>query len=251
MTEPYTGASGSEQQGTDGGNPAWQEFLNVVPQELHSQVTPILQKWDQGVNDRFQKVHSEYDQWKPVIGSGVDPETTQFAINLLNSVNNNPEMVYNALKEYYKFGETPQQNGQQSGQGQQEPNAVDPYQEKYAALERQNEIIAQVLYQQQQTAREAQADTQLDNELTSLKSKYGDYNERYVLAMMQNGMGAEDAVKGYFEWREQEVGKHVPKPLIMGGGGNMPGQNMDVKKLSNSGTKDLVVQMLKAASQQE
>lgn len=255
MTEPYSG-SGSEQQGTDaGGNPAWQDLLKEVPQELHPQLTPILEKWDKGVNDRFQKVHSDYEPWKPVIDRGVDPETTNFALNLLNSINTNPEMVYNALREYYKFGETPQQTGQQgnqqSGQGQQEPSVVDPYQEKYATLERQNEIIAQVLYEQQQSAREAQADTQLDNELSGLKTKYGDYNERYVLAMMQNGMGAEDAVKNYFEWRESEVGKHVPKPLIMGGGGYVPGQNVNVTKMSNSATKDYVVQMLKAAAQQE
>lgn len=255
MTEPYTGAGGSEPQGTDaGGNPAWNEFLNIVPQELHSQVTPILEKWDKGVNDRFQKVHSEYEPWKPVIGRGVDPETTNFALNLLDSINNNPEMVYNALREYYKFGETPQQQtGQQNvqtGQGQQEPTD-NPYGKDIAELRRQNELIAQVLYDERQKSMEAQADSQLDNELASMKSKYGEYNERYVLAMMQNGMGVEEAVKSYFEWRDQEVGKYGYKPLIMGSGGNMPSQNVDVKKLNDAGTKNLVVQMLQAAQQQQ
>src|SRR5213592_3195837 len=90
----YDGASDAGQQGSDnqgGLNPAWTDLLNELPQELHSKVTPVLQTWDKGVQDRFNKVHSEYEPWKTITKSGVDPETAQFALNLLNSVNNQPE----------------------------------------------------------------------------------------------------------------------------------------------------------------
>lgn len=256
----YTGGDAGQQGTGDqgGSNPAWNDLLNEVPQEFHHKVTPVLQNWDRGVQDRFQKVHSEYEPWQAVIKSGTDPETTQFALNLLNSVNNNPEMVYNALKDYYKFDQQSTQfNGSQNGQGQQEPQVVDPYQQqfqqydqRFQELQRQNQIMANVLWEQQTKEQNIQADRQLDKELSSLKSKYGNYDERYVLAMMQNGMSSEDAVRQYHSFAENVAKTHTPRPLIMGGGGSVPGQSVDVKKLSDAGTKDIVVQMLAAAAQQ-
>jgi hypothetical protein len=242
----YTGDSG--QQGT-GGNPAWQEFLEPIPQELHEKVRPVLEKWDKGVQDKFNTVHQQYEPWKPIIDAGVDPDTANFALNLLNSINENPEQVWKAIGEYYKL--SPQ--GTTSGQGQQELQVEeDPYDPRISTLERQNQIMAAHLVKQQEDRLAAQAEAQLDQELSSLRTKYkaqGDFSEQFVLAYMQNGFNSEDAVKAYYEFRDAERAKFGQKPLIMGSGGGVPQfNNTDVRKLDESQTKNLVVQMLQRAA---
>lgn len=242
----YDGGSG-EPQGT-GGNPAWQEFLAPIPQELHPQVTPILEKWDKGVQERFNKVHSQYEPWKPIIDAGVDPETASFSINLLNAINDNPREVWEKIGEYYQLT-NPQ--GSNSGQGQNGPDELedeDPYAGRFSELERQNQIMAQHLIKQREAELEAQASADLDRELNDLRTKNksrGDFNEKFVLAQMQSGLPAEEAVEAYYQFRDQELKKYRQMPLIMGSGGGVPQfGNTDVRKLSDKQTSDLVVQML-------
>lgn len=239
-------------ENSGGNNPAWNEFLEVVPQELHSQVTPLLEKWDKGVQERFNKVQSEYEPWKEFKTAGVEPDQARWAINLLNQLNENPQMVYNAIGEFYKFKSPTTQQGVVTDQGQNESDKPeeDPYAARFAEIERQNQIMAQVLVNQNQAKVAADADAKLEKELNGLRKTYGEYDEQFVLSRMQAGMPAEEAVKNYFNWREAEVAKYRPKPLIMGGGGMVPGQNVNVSKLDEKGTKNLVVQYLQAAAEQ-
>lgn len=245
-----SGYSGGEGQQDGGGNPNWQEFLEPLPAEYHDKVRPVLEKWDKGVQDRFSTVHQQYEPWKQFIDAGVDPDTTQFALNLLNSINENPQQVWQAIGEYYKL-DSPA--GSTSGQGQQEPPVEeDPYNSRFSELERQNQIMAAHLVRQREAELEAQASQQLDTELSSLRTKYkaqGEFSEPFVLAHMQNGYSSEDAVRAYYEFRDAELSKHGQKPLIMGSGGGVPQfSNTDVRKLDNAGTKNLVVQMLQRAA---
>src|SRR6187399_3584926 len=124
-----TGYDGGQAQGT-GNNPAWNKFLEVVPQDLHEKVTPLLQKWDSGVQDRFNKVHSEYEPWKGLKESGVDPELAQFGVNLVSALQNDPQMVFKALQEHYGFN-TPTPPADNSGQGQSEPSPEDQYNSRF------------------------------------------------------------------------------------------------------------------------
>lgn len=261
-TEGLGGYTGEDegQQGT-GQNPAWNEFLEVVPQEFHDKVTPLLSKWDQGVNERFNKVHSEYEPWKPIIQASGDPDTAQFALNLLDAMQNNPEVIYNALKDRYKFDESapPQQQsynqpgynqqGSNTGQGQNEPNIQDdPYASRFAALEQQNRTMSEILIANRQSELAKQEDFALDQELNSAKQKYGDYDERYVLAMMQNGMPVDSAVRQFQEFRDNVAKQYVPRPFIMGGGGGAPGANFNPAKMSDKQVNELVAQQLSAAA---
>lgn len=242
----YSG--GSEGTG-DQGNPAWSTFFDVIPSEFHEKVKPVLQEWDRGVQDRFQKVHSDYEPWKPFIENKVDPEHAQFALNLLNRLDTNPAEVHKAIAEYYKL-DAPVNPGTGSGQGQAEPSEeADPYDARFKTLEEHNRVMAQILLSQREAEEAQRADQMLDKQLSDLRKTHGEFDERYVLALMQTGSTAEDAVKGYLDFRDREVGRRVPKPLIMGGasGGSL-NQGIDPRKLDDKQTKNLVVQMLEAAA---
>ena len=89
------------------GNPAWNDILQDFPVELHPKLTPHLESWDKGVQERIDKIHSDYKPWEQFIKAGVEPETVNFGLNVLNSLSENPQMVYEAIGKYY--GLTPAQ----------------------------------------------------------------------------------------------------------------------------------------------
>ena len=268
MSDPLggdDGYTGGQAQGqNEGGNPAWQPFWDAIPQgvpqdQLKNAFTPVLQEWDRNVNNRFETIQSQVKPWEPVVKSGMSPDEVLDAANFISTLRKDPKMVYDAIGQYYGLS-AQQVAAVQSGQGLTgEPSENDPYAEKFTSLEQKlaevsqhNEILARAAYAEQQNKMQASADADLERELTSLKGKYGSYDENYVLAMMSNGTSGEDAVKAYKALEQRLGGNSAPRPLIMGGGGGIPGNSVDPKKLNSTQTQDLVANMLaeyKRASQ--
>ncbi len=250
----------STQAGTDTGggqqptgiNPAWQEFYGSAPEDVRDQyLTPAFQKWEQNVNNMVQKVHSEYEPWKPVMEQ-VDPQTASWAIQVANALNTDPKMVYEALGEWMgqqqqNNGTSPQnqQPGLNPGQGQQ-PNPEDaPWRPELDRVQEQNRLLTDYLRAQQQAQQAQQADAQLEQELSAVKKTYNlqDRDMQFVLGLMANqDMTTEAAAKAVAEY----TGSFRPKPLIMGSGGGVPSNGVDPRKLDAKGTKNLVIQMLAA-----
>lgn len=253
--EPVDSGVGDDegQGGQGGGHPAWQEFIGDAPQEvIEKYITPAFSKWDQSVNNRFTQVQQQYEPWKDVIKS-TDPETVGFAVNFLNALNNNPAEVVKQVSEHYKLGDL-----QGVSQGLTEPKVVpdaEPWAKDIEALRKQNEIMAQALIQSREQEQAAQADAWVDNELGRLKqanAARGDFNEQWVCAMAaQTNTSLEQAVKAYYEWRDQEVGRYKTRPLISPGGGGNPGAGgINVKKMDNKATNNLIADILNANNAQ-
>lgn len=244
----YTGDSGAA-IGGDGANPAWNDLLKDVPQELHEKVTPHLKQWDSKFQEQVQKVQQQYDPWKPIMeASGQNPEAAQFALQLVQALNTNPKEVWDNLGEYYKFtGQTPQGQG---GQGQNEPNPQDdplsPLNQQIAAQQQQLSTMADIMLAQRTADEARRADEWLDGELTRVKASYGDIPDKFLIAGMQGGQTMDDAAQEYNAMIEKAAATYRPRPLIMGSGGGAPGSQVDPSKLSEKDTKNLVVQMLQA-----
>lgn len=252
------GGDPAQSQGTPTGtNPSWNEYLQEIPQELHEKVIPAFQKWDTGVQQMVQKVHSEYEPWKQFIGA-TDPQTANWALQVLQAVENDPKSVYDALGEYYKFAEQQQEDlkptGSLTGQGQQEPG-LEALQNHpvMQQMQQQMQTMANILMAKQQQELEAQEDARLQQELNAAGQKFGKFDEEFVIAklMANPNMTAEQAVQSYHQWASNQAQSYRPKPLVMGSGGGIPGNNVDVRKLDSAGTKDLVQQMLMAHKSQQ
>jgi hypothetical protein len=258
VTDPVDGGQPITQtDGTDSGiNPAWEQYYGTAPQEVRdTYLTPAFKQWDDNVNKMVQKVHSEYEPWKPVIGQA-DPQTAQWALSVANQLNTNPRMVYEALGEWLKENNlSPQdlQTGSNSGQGQQQPsnnNQDDaPWRPELQNLQQQNQLMTDYLRAQQMEQQRAAADAQLERELTDIQTKYklSDKDMPFVLGLMANNdYTTEMAAKAVADYQAQ----FKPRPLIMGSGGGVPGAGINPTKLDDKGTKDLVVQMLMANKSQ-
>jgi hypothetical protein len=249
--------------GTSSGiNPAWSELLEVVPSQLHSQVTPHLQKWDQNYQTQIQKVHSEYEPWNPILQSGVTPQDVDFALGLMNAVSTNPQEVLAALQEWINGEE----GSEYEEQGQYESNPQSPeygqefdisQHPKVQQMEQALQTVAQILLDQRSEEQQAAEDEALDQELTSLQEKFkdrGGFDEEYVLGIAMNdpNLSLEQAVEKYFQVQDRILqNQRRPGPPILGSGGASPSSGVDASQLGSKDTKALVAQMLAQAAGQQ
>lgn len=246
----YGGDQGNSSVEGGQGNPAWGEFLEVVPQELHPKVTPLLQKWDEGVQHRFEKVHSDYADYKDFKQNGVTRQQLEQGLNILNAISADPEMVWKAMKEAYKFEVEPAG----TGQGQKEPEIQDePWKKQYEDLNTKFETVAKFMLSKQEQEEAAREDHALETELTRLGQTHGKFDEEWVLAklMVNPKLTPEAAVKAYKTWESQQMQRFGPKPLFMGGNGSLPSTNIDPRKLPDKDVNSLVAEMLQASQRQQ
>lgn len=223
------------------GNPAWSEILSAVPEDYHQALTPVLQNWDKGVNEKFSKIHEEYAPFK-----GVDAEQFEFAMGLADRVENDPLEIYNALHSYLSEQGLLESLGQEDdGDTADDSN---PYDAKISQLEQGFQTMAEAYLYQEQMKAEAEEDAALEAELDEMRDKYGDFDEDYVLSKMVNGMDTEDAVRAYVEFVDKlATGSQRPAPRIVSSAGNFPGQGtVDPKKLNADQRQDFIADYLRA-----
>lgn len=259
------GIEGGEVQGGEptgdnapGPNPAWNDVLSIIPEQYHAAITPHFTKWDQSAQQRIEQANSQvqaYEGFKPFIEHGIDPQELENGLRLMYEINNDPAKVYNALSQAYGLGNDPGNEGEGEGEGEGDGTQQQYQDPRYDTLSQNLELVNQIILQDHEAKEAAKADAALDAELNSLREKHGDFDERYVLAMMQNGMSGEDAAASFQEFRNGLLQSN-PRPFapnVMGGsqgGSGYPSQQIDPTKLSGKETRGLVEQMLRAAAQQ-
>ena len=240
-----------------GPNPAWNDVLGVLPEQFHSVVTPHFQKWDQAAQSRIEAANAKVAEFEPYAAfaqHGIEPSEIENGLRLMYEINNDPKRVWEALAQTYGLGANTENEQDPNGaSANQDPaNFQDP---RFDQLQQGIELVSQVVLREQQAKANAEADAALDTELSNLREKHGDYNERFVLAMMQNGMTGEQAVQ---EWQSirNETLQNNPRPFApnvmgnSGGGSGYPSQAIDPTKLSGKETRNLVAEMLAAAQAQ-
>jgi hypothetical protein len=239
---------GADNDGTgDGQNPAWTPLLNDIPEEFHEAAMPHLKTWDQNYTQGIQKVQAQYKPWENVIQTAGDPEQAAFALNLMRAVQDDPEMIYKALKERYKFDEKAPEEDAKGLQGSQVGELDPAIAARLAQLEQGQSTVAQIIKAQHDAEIEKANNQQLDSELAEAKAKFGDFDERFVLALAANNVPVMDAAAEYANLKQQIASQYIPKPLIMGGGGGMASaNNFNVKKASESDLNNYVTQFLAA-----
>lgn len=244
---------------SEGGNVAWKPFLDVLPSSLHPTVTPVLQEWDKGVNERFREIHSQYEPYKayqPLIDNEVPLESIEYALGLMQQINENPRGIYDALvqtfSEEWGLGqEAPVADPGYTDQPFGEEGYTDP---RVAQLEEGfKQLAGLILGERQQVAEQEsiqQADSELDQTLNDLKSRHGDFNERVVLGLMLSGLSGDEAVAEFQSTVNSalEASRRPPAPGILSQGG-VVAPSQDTRKLEGKDTRALVAQMLQQAHQ--
>jgi hypothetical protein len=235
-------------------------LLGVLPSSLHSQVKPVLEKWDKGVQQRFEQVQSQYSPYKSFAEQQVSPNDIEVALGIAQQINDDPAKFFETYQEYLRG------QGVQVGQGQQQQQPSEPefdlgeYSQpdlsqdpRFQQLEQQQAAIAQWATSQYEQQIQAQADAQLDNDLKALHEKHGDFDESYVLGLALGGVPLDAAVSKYNELvnnvrNAPTAGGQAPRVLTPGGG--LPAERIDPAKLDSKGTRNLVAEILANAKKE-
>jgi len=232
-------------------NPAWNPLLEVLPASLHGMVTPHLTKWDQGVQQMVQKVHSEYAPWKAFQDAQLDPEALYQSYQIQQALEADPQKFIEAVMQHYGMEfEQGQQDQLEENDGEEELGLVDFTQDpEFQRQQQMTETMAQYLIAQQQAQDDAAEDKQLDADLKAAKEKHGDFDEDWVLQrVMYFNEDPDTAVQKYHQHVQQIITNHrnpsAGAPVIMGSGGGTPVTPTVTSNMSGKDRRALMVQML-------
>ena len=134
----------AEEAAAVGGHPAWQEILNAVPPEFHEALKPTLEKWDSGVQKRFQSLHSQYDPLKEY--AEYDPNLIRAGLNLIEKIEEDPRAVYELMRQTYQFEEDATREQGANPVAFDEIDEQDPYAQQLLAQQQQIQQLTEGLW---------------------------------------------------------------------------------------------------------
>jgi hypothetical protein len=235
-------------------------FLAKIPAQDRAIVGKYIKDWDAGVTKRFQEYSGKL---KPYEALGPIEELERWR-NLHNNFRANPEGVFRIMYEglQQQYGEDFEQQlvrilgleeegemSDEQGYYEEEQQGGEEYDE--------NEVFQQNVISELEELRawrdeqmQAQAsqmeEAQLDQVLTALHQRYGDFDDEGVLIRIAAHGDPHKAVQ---EWRQMvskysQNGPQRQAPKVMGGQGGVPSEQVDAKSLRGEQRKALVAQML-------
>lgn len=256
------GGTTTGQEGGGGINPAWNDLLGEIPQDLHEKVTPHLQKWDENFTKQVNSAKEPFAPYQEFIDGEVDPEHLRMGIGFLSALQNNPREVFDLLAQQYNFsledgqgGKAPQNSGQTQGLTDEDLEGLPQvFVDKIRKMEKALDLMAQEHLRTQEEKTKAAADKKMADEIASLKNKHGEFDEKFVLAHMLMDMKPEDAIQSYNSLVENIIKQHEEKqraPKILGGGSLVPGEGkLDMSKIVRDpkSRKEYIMQRLQQAA---
>jgi len=259
---------GDEDNNQPQGHPAWQEYLEGIPQDLQPLVTQAFSKWDQDMQNKLQGVQSEFDPYKPLLENNVPMETIQQSLWLAQQLEENPGGIVQQAIEAFgldyvpkdQIPVTPPANNEDEEFDMTDLAGLENHPAFKALQEKANEAD-RILRERQEREQETEATQQLEQYLQQLHgndeiTKNGDFDDLYVTALMAQGVEAEDAIKQYQDTvnsaaqalaGQQQQQQQAP-PVVMGGDGNsgsgVPNEVPNMGNLTRGGLNDVVLQYL-------
>lgn len=224
-------------------NPAWNEMIAAVPEAFAPLITPHLRKWDAN----YAKLQGDFESYREFKEQQISPDTIKNALNVMQVLDQNPRAVYDRMVEH--FGEEWGLNGPTVNEDPMpligSPDGEIESDPRIAELTRNQEILTQFLYSQEQAKINAQEDQLLDNQLNTLASKYGQFDERYVISLAKEGVDLEEAVRAYKELEARIAGPKVI-PGIMPTNGGIPSSSIDVTALDKKNARGLALSYIQS-----
>lgn len=243
------------QQQEDSFNPAWKPLLDKIPTQFHGMIAPDLKTWDTNYQQGLQKVHSQYEPYKPFIDQSIEPATLNEAMLVYQAMQDDPGAFVKAISEFYQL-EQGQVAQQQENTGEEEPLPFDLSQSP--EWQQQNQLVqtmAQAMLQQNQAVEDQKAEAQLSKEFEAAKGTHGDFDETWVAQHMYlQGSDIDTAVAAYKQFEQSIISRHqrpgANAPVMMGSGGGLPSQQIPVSDMSDQQRKAYVAQRLAQFAQQ-
>lgn len=228
------------------------DYLEPLPESVRPLVEPAFKEWDAEVTKKFQSLHSEYEPYKPLIDE-YEADSLQQAVALVNFMQENPQEFFKQMSAAFEL--QPEQGTANATVDPVNTDDPDPYDERFGKLETMLEQLAQVIISEREQQTLTQQEQELENLVSGLKEKHGEFDELTVLTWMSQGMDPDVAVQQWKDTLTQYATKlNAPNnnapTVVSANGGGYAQEPVQPKDLSSQDTKALVAQMLAAAHEQ-
>lgn len=220
-------------------------FLRGIPEQDRAIVAKYVRDWDGNVTRKFQ----EYaEKLRPYEDLG-DVSALEEAVALNNFLQENPVEFYRVLQE--TIDELREQGHIVPDLEETQPVITPPTEPTADELLRQElEELKEWRAQQDQTAQDRAEMAELDNLMQSLHNEHGDFDEDWVLLQISRNVPPVDAIKAFNQMIEERVSsfRKPSPPLVMGGNGQVPGNQVDLSKMTAKDRIAYVAATLSAAN---
>lgn len=259
-------------------NPAWEPLREAIGNDFFEmKALPILKGMDESAHSRITNLNAElknYEGYKQFVEQGTDPTALQTAMQLTQLLENDPQSVYDFLGQRLGVGqEDPEEGLEQYGAGQENAMEIPPHVQ--AQLDQLTQFQQQTIAQQQEWAQQQQYQADLETEGKALDTAMSNFltnnlsfteNDRGELFRMQHELTlrlqaqgltrlatldeAAAAINERAAYYRQRSGAQAPHILPTTTGGNVPGQQPDVTKMSKDDFVSLIASDIAASQAQ-
>jgi hypothetical protein len=247
--EPATPAAST---GEPRENPAWAPIKEKIPKEFWPTITPELQKWDQGVQQQFQKLHQQYAPYDDFRKNNVTPDQLQAGYNLFQQLNASPVDFFNNLRGVLeqngmmpaeaaaKAAEITQQQTGEDPDVYEDPRISELARQQAEIKAQQDQFLQSIQQQAEQQASQQKFDaiqSSLGNQMASLEQRVGALPEWLAVevynrtASLSERYGREvSIVEAYADWQKMyQAAQSIPRPgaqapRVVPSGGGYPSQ---------------------------
>lgn len=161
------------------GNPALAELYDVLPKSLHGLVEPVINKWQAGIDQQFEKIAP----YRRYADAGVDPQVIEASLELAAEISANPKAVYDELASRYGW----QQAQQMMEDAVDTAEAYDPDFEEDESTAELRALKAEIEAlkgdrEQEVAEREAYAmDNEIEETIAAIQQEFGEFDEEAVV----------------------------------------------------------------------
>lgn len=161
------------------GNPALAELYDVLPKSLHGLVEPVINKWQSGIDQQFEKIAP----YRRYADAGVDPQVIEASLELAAEISANPKAVYDELASRYGFAAAQQimEDAVDTAESFDPDFEEDESTAELRALKAEIEALKGDR-EQEVAEREAYAmDNEIEETVAAIQAEFGDFDEEAVI----------------------------------------------------------------------
>lgn len=156
------------------GHPAWQQYLDKIPEGFHNVVKPAFEEWDKSVQARLSEVQSKYNPYKQFVDSRVDPAHLREAYDLYQLLQSDPRRVYDAMGANFGFADQGQLDESEDdefdlSENQETDITKNP---QFQQLAQQQQAIIQAMQHAEAQRVERQGEQWLDEQMATAGNKF-------------------------------------------------------------------------------
>lgn len=241
----------------------WAEILEVLPESLHSQINPHLQKYHETLEAERKALEEKYNPFNPYLEQYGDISEFEKRIVFAQNFEKDPLATFNQIKDWLlqegvlEEEDTPPGEETPPVEEQVDDDGEVPGWLK-AQLEAQNSSIAELkalIENDRKAKEEAKLQSEFDQYLGAIDKAHPGVPRDYLIAQIAAGKDGMQVAQSYLAGIQAKVEEALKPgeqaPPVLTGGGSQPSNAIQGSLSDRETRRQLVLQKIQQAAQQQ